>query len=83
MPSLPPCDGPASLTDAGIHTIGMAIKAASATSGTSRIVAFLDNIINTSVDSVLALVPPFTNCWGEYHTFGKQSNAIRPMSACA
>jgi hypothetical protein len=61
MPSLPPCDGLAPSNGAGIHVNGMAITAAGThpgAGGNRKIAVLLDNNFDTTVDSVVVLLPP-------------------------
>ena len=73
MPSLPPSDGGSSSNGAGIHAIGPAITAVGmphSANGTSKIVVSLNNVINATVDDVVALLPPFATSRGEHDAFG-------------
>ena len=57
----PPCDGPAPSNGASICVNSMAITAAGThpgAGGNSKIVVSLDDNFNTSVDSVVILLPP-------------------------
>ena len=79
MPSLPPGDGGASSNGAGIRAIGPAITAVGlphSAVGTSEIVVSLDDVIDATVDHVVALLPPSTISRGEHDAFGTSSNAV-------
>ena len=80
MPSLPPSDGGSSSNGAGIRAIGPAITAVGmphSADGTSEIVVSLDNVINATVDDVVALLPPSaTTSKGEHDAFGTSCNAV-------
>ncbi len=73
MPSLPPGDGGASTNSAGIRAIGPTITAVGLpqrADGSSEIVVSLDDVINATVDNVVALLPPFAISRGEHDAFG-------------
>jgi hypothetical protein len=79
MPSLPPRDGGASSTGAGIRAIGPAITAIGmlhSTDGTSEIVVSLDDVIDATVNNVVALLPPSATSRGEHDAFGFSSDAV-------
>ena len=80
MPSHPPRDGGASSNGAGIRAIGPAITAVGlpqSADGTSEIVVSLDDVIDTSVDNVVALLLPSATSRGEHDAFGFSSDAVR------
>ena len=79
MPSLPPRDGGSSSNGAGIRAIGPAITAVGmphSADGTSEIVVSLDDVIDVTVDNVVALLPPFAISRGEHDAFGTSSHAV-------
>ncbi len=79
MPSLPPSDGGASTNGAGIRAIGPTITAVGLSQradGSSEIVASLDDVIDATVDNVVALLPPFAITRGEHDAFGTSLHAI-------
>ncbi len=79
MPSLPPSDGGASSNGAGIRAIGPAITDVGmphSADGTSEIVVLLDNVIDATVDDVVALLPPSATLRGEHDAFGTYSTAV-------
>ena len=79
MPSLPPSDGGSSSNGAGIRAIGPAITAVGmphSANGTSEIAVLLDNVIDATVDDVIALLPPSTTSRGEHDAFGTSYNAV-------
>jgi hypothetical protein len=79
MPFLPPSDGSASSNGAGIRVIGPAITAVGkphSADSTRKIVVLLDNVINATVDDVVALLPPSATLRGEHGTFVMSSNAV-------
>ena len=79
MPSLPPSDGGASSNGAGIRAIGPAITAFGmphSADGTSEIVISLDNVIDATVDDIVALLPPSATSRGEHDAFGTSSTAV-------
>jgi hypothetical protein len=79
MPSLPPSDGGSSSNGAGIRAISPAIAAVGlphSADGTSKIVVSLDNVINATVDDVVALLPPSATSTGEHDAFGTSYDAI-------
>ena len=79
MPSLPPSDGGASSNGAGICAIGPAITAVGmphSADGTSEIVVSLDNVIDATVDDIVALLPPSATSRGEHDAFGTSSTAV-------
>ncbi len=79
MPSLPPSDGGSSSNGAGIRAIDPAITAVGmphSAAGTSEIVVSLDNIINATVDDVVALLPPSATSRGEHDAFGTSCHAV-------
>jgi len=79
MPSLRPSDGGSSSNGAGIRAIGPAITAVGmphSADSTSEIVVSLDNVINATVDDVVALLPPFATSRGEHDAFGTSCNAV-------
>ena len=79
MPSLPPGDGGASTNGASIRAIGPTITAVGLpqrADGSSEIVVSLDDVINATVDNVVALLPPFTISRGEHDTFGTSLHAV-------
>ena len=80
MPSLPPRDGgAASSNGAGIRAIGPAITAVGmlhSADGTSEIVVSLDDVIDATVEHVVALLPPSATSRGEHDAFGFSSDAV-------
>ena len=79
MLSLPPSDGGSSSKGAGIRAIGPAITAVGmphSANGTSKIVVLLKNIIDATVDDIVALLPPSTTSRGEHDAFGTSYNAV-------
>ena len=79
MLSLPPSDGGSSSNGAGIRAIGPAINAVGmphSADGTSEIVVSLDDVIDATVDNVVALLPPFAISRGEHDAFGTSSHAV-------
>ena len=79
MPSLPPSDGGASSHGAGIRAIGPAITAVGmlhSADGTSEIAVSLDDVIDSTVEHVVALLPPSATSRGEHDAFGSFSDAI-------
>ena len=44
--------------------------------GTSEIVVSLDNLIDATVDDVVALLPPSATSRGEHDAFGTSSTAV-------
>ena len=79
MPSLPPSDGGASTNGAGIRAIGPTITAVGLpqrADGSSEIVVSLDDVIDATVDNVVALLPPFAISRGEHDAFGTSSHAV-------
>ena len=79
MPSLPPGDGGASTNGAGIRAIGPTITAVGLpqrADGSSEIVVSLDDIIDATVDNVVALLPPFAISRGEHDAFGTSLHAV-------
>ena len=79
MPSLPPGDGGASTNGAGIRAIGPTITAVGSpqrADGSSEIVVSLDDVIDATVDNVVALLPPSAISKGEHDAFGTSSNAV-------
>jgi hypothetical protein len=44
--------------------------------GTSEIVVSLDDVIDATVDDVVALLPPSAISRGEHDAFGKSSDAV-------
>ena len=79
MPSLPSSDGGASSHGAGIRAFGPAITAVGmphSADGTSEIVVSLDDVIDATVDNVIALLPPFAISRGEHDAFGTSSHAV-------
>ena len=79
MPSLPPGDGGASAHGAGIRAIGPTITAVGLpqrVDGSSEIVVSLDDVIDATVDNVVALLPPFAISRGEHDAFGTSSHAV-------
>jgi hypothetical protein len=73
MPSLPPSDGVAPTHGACVSAIGTAIKVVGLPRGTNdpgdivppRILSPID-FIGVSFDDIVAMLPPFTTCWGEH-----------------
>ena len=79
MPSLPPGDGGASANGAGIRAIGPTITAVGLpqrADGSIEIVVSLDDVIDATVDNVVALLPPFAISRGEHDAFGTSSHAV-------
>ncbi len=79
MPSLPPGDGGASTNGAGSRTIGPTITAVGLpqrADGSSKIVVSLDDVINATVDNVVALLPPFAILREEHDAFGTSLHAV-------
>jgi hypothetical protein len=75
----PPSDGGTSSHSAGIRAIGPAITAVSmphGAKGTRKIVILLDNVIDATVDDVVALLPPSATSRGEHDAFDTSSNTI-------
>ena len=79
MPSLPPSDGGASTNGASIRAIGPTITAVGLpqrADGSIEIVVSLDDVIDATVDNVVALLPPFAILRGEHDAFGTSSHAV-------
>jgi hypothetical protein len=79
MPSLPPGDGGASTNGAGIRAIGPTITAVGSPQRANRyskLVVSLDDVIDATVDNVVALLPPFAILRGEHNAFGTSSHAV-------
>ena len=69
MPSLPPRDG---AIGPALTAVGIFHRA----DGTSEIVVSLDDVIDATVDNVVALLPPSAISRGEHDAFGTSSNAV-------